>query len=197
MFLKKNSIKHLSHISSGFGDIGKNFLKAEVAPELKHYNSLGDFESVQSRFTKICEKVRRTDDELSKDKTGLDKSPESYSRASNVPLSTAIYTANYSPGVYILYLNGKVMKCVRSAQFGGVKKRLMEYYRLDYDIRAKSGDYWAVNESNRDSVVVSWQCCPVSKCHELEYKLFKKYGKGPWAQRSPVACFEDSWELLI
>lgn len=45
--------------------------------------------------------------------------------------------------------------------------------------------------------MVSWQCCPVSKCKELEYKLFAKYGKGPWGLRAPAKCPDNSWELLI
>lgn len=142
-------------------------------------------------------RLRRTDEELSKDTTGTDRPARSFQYDNSVPLSSAMHRADNSPGVYILWLNGNIMKCGRSSQAGGVRKRLLEYYRLDYDKRAKVGDYWAVNEANRDDVVVSWQCCPISKCHELEYKLFKKYGKGPWAHRAPASCPEDTWELLI
>lgn len=142
-------------------------------------------------------RIRRTDEELSKDKTDTDRPANSFDYNTNVPLSDAIHQASTSPGVYILQLNDCVMKCGRSSQLGGVRKRLLEYYRLDYDKRAKNGEYWAVTTENRDSIVVSWQCCPISKCHELEYKLFKKYGKGLWALRAPTDCNEDTWELLI
>lgn len=141
--------------------------------------------------------IRRTDEELSKDKSGIETPAESYQRNENIPLSCAMNQASNEPGVYILWLNGNVMKCGRSSQFGGVRKRLLEYYRLDYDKKAKAGEYWAVTFENRDNVMVSWQCCPISKCHELEYKLFQKYGKGPWAHRAPSNFEEDTWELLI
>lgn len=142
-------------------------------------------------------KVRRSDEELSKDKTGIDKEAKSYEYDNSVPLSSAMNRASNKPGVYILWLDGAAMKCGRSSQNGGVRKRLLEYYGLRYDDRARAGDYWSVSPENREDVVVSWQCCPISKCHELEYKLFKKYGKGPWALRAPNTCDEDSWELLI
>ena len=142
-------------------------------------------------------RVRRTDEELEKDKTGIDRTAKSFDHDDSVPLSAAMNQASNDPGVYILWLNGVAMKCGRSSQNGGVKKRLLEYYGLRYDDRARDGDYWSVSPENREDVVVSWQCCPISKCHELEYKLFKKYGKGPWALRAPNACNEDSWELLI
>lgn len=142
-------------------------------------------------------RIRRTDAELNKDQTGVDRPAKSFEHDYNVPLSAAKNRASDEPGVYILWLDGIAMKCGRSSQAGGIRKRLQEYYRLDYDNRAKEGDCWAITENNRDDIVVSWQCCPISKCHELEYKLFIKYGKGPWAQRAPNTCEEDSWELLI
>ena len=142
-------------------------------------------------------RIRRTDEELSKDRTGTDRPAKSFEYNNSVPLSSAMNRAATEPGVYILWLDGIAMKCGRSSQNGGVRKRLLEYYGLRYDDKARAGDYWSVSPENRDDVVVSWQCCPISKCHELEYKLFKKYGKGPWAQRAPNACEEDSWELLI
>jgi hypothetical protein len=151
----------------------------------------------REKINNLKAKKRRSDEELSKDKTDIERPVKSFDHDTNVPLSIAIQRAESSPGVYILWLNGCVMKCGRSSQGGGVRKRLQEYYRLDYDNRAKQGDYWSVTAENREDIVVSWQCCPISKCHELEYKLFKKYGKGPWAQRAPESCDEDSWELII
>lgn len=142
-------------------------------------------------------RVRRSDEELSKNKTGLDRTAKSFDHDDSVPLSAAMNGASNDPGVYILWLDGVAMKCGRSSQNGGVRKRLLEYYGLRYDDRARAGDYWSVSPENREDIVVSWQCCPISKCHELEYKLFKKYGKGPWALRAPNTCAEDSWELLI
>lgn len=157
-------------------------------------------EYIAAQRAKINEqraKIRRTEEELSRDRAGVDRPAKSFDYDNSIPLSAAMSRAATDPGVYILWLNGTAMKCGRSSQAGGVRKRLLEYYRLDYDKRAKEGDYWAVTEENRDDIVVSWQCCPISKCHELEYKLFQKYGKGPWALRAPASCPEDSWELLI
>ncbi len=140
---------------------------------------------------------RRTDEEFENDKTGIDKSPTDFEVCKNEPLREAKNCAASSPGVYILFLNGSVMKCGRAAFGSGIRWRFQQYYNLTYDSRAQKGDYWAVSKENRDQVTVSWQCCPPSKVSQLEYKLFKKYGKGPWAQRAPVKASSDDWDLLI
>lgn len=141
--------------------------------------------------------TRRTDNEIYSDKRGMNKAPESYQVVKKVFLNKAITMANSEPGVYVLYLNGQVMKCGRAVYCQGVRWRMKQYYSLKYDARAQAGDYWAINKNNRDKVVVSWQCCPPAACKELEYKLFKKYGKGPWALRAPENCSTDEWKLLI
>lgn len=140
---------------------------------------------------------RRTDDELSKDMSGLDKKPRDFEYCRNVRLCDAVNSASSNTGVYILIINGCVMKCGRAAYGQGIKWRFRQYYNLNYDDRARRGDYWSVSEQNRDEIIVSWQCCPVSVCKELEYKLFKKYGKGPWGLRAPASCNTNLWELLI
>ena len=142
-------------------------------------------------------KMRRTDAELERDRTGLNQRPRDFQYREHVRLSDALNIADSSPGVYILFLNGQVMKCGRAAYGQGIHWRFQQYYSLNYDDRARDKDYWSVSPSNRDSIMVSWQCCPVSKCKELEFKLFRKYGKGPWGLRAPQSCSEDSWELLI
>lgn len=85
----------------------------------------------------------------------------------------------------------------QAAYSNGVRWRLSQYYNLNYDNRARRGEYWSVSEENRDNITVSWQCCPQAVCQELEYKLFEKYGKGPWAHRAPKFCTDDRWKLLI
>lgn len=141
--------------------------------------------------------TRRTDNQIYSDKRGMNRAPESYQVVRSVSLSSATTMANSEPGVYVLYLNGRVMKCGRAVYSQGVRWRMQQYYSLKYDARAQRGDYWAINQRNRDSVVVSWQCCPPAACKELEYKLFKKYGKGPWALRGPENCSTNDWKLLI
>lgn len=111
--------------------------------------------------------------------------------------SQAKRMAPSQPGVYILLLNGEVMKYGRAAYGQGIKWRFTQYYNLNYDDKARQGDYWSVSPENRDLIVVSWQVCPVSKCKELEFKLFEKYGKGPWGLRVPRFCKDDTWDLLI
>lgn len=147
--------------------------------------------------TGVTTKNRRTDSELENDSTGLDLKARDYQFQKNVSLSQAVDLAESTPGVYVLYLNGRVMKCGRAAYGQGIHWRFQQYYSLNYDDKARQHDYWSISPANRDSVMVSWQCCPVSKCKELEYKLFQKYGKGPWGLRAPQNCSEDSWELLI
>ncbi len=141
--------------------------------------------------------IRRTDAEINSDLSGTDKSPYEYQYNLGMPLKNAINVANNGPGVYVLYLDGRAMKCGRAAYGQGVAWRLRQYYNLNYDDRSRSGEHWSVNEENRDRVIVSWQCCPVSKCGELESKLFEKYGKGEWAKRAPIFLGSNSWELLI
>lgn len=145
----------------------------------------------------VSYRARRTDSELESDTTGLSKRPRDFQYRKGVSLKEALHIANNETGVYILYLNGSVMKCGRAAYGQGIHWRFQQYYSLKYDDRARNGDYWSVSPENRDKVTVAWQCCPVSKCKELEYKLFKKYGKGAWAIRGPESCSSDSWELLI
>ena len=142
-------------------------------------------------------KNRRTDAELERDRTGLNRRARDFQYRERVRLPEALEIAESTPGVYILFLNGKVMKCGRAAYGQGIHWRFQQYYSLNYDDRARNKDYWSVSPSNRDSIMVSWQCCPVSKCKELEFKLFRKYGKGPWGLRAPQSCSENSWELLI
>lgn len=145
--------------------------------------------------------LRRTDKQLNEDCTVTKRDEKSYQVKKNIPLSAAINMADSTPGVYVLKLNGQVMKCGRASydkgSSCGVAWRLRQYYNLNYDDRARAGDFWSVNNENRDKITVAWQCCPASKCHELEYKLFTKYGKGPWAHRAPANNSEDSWDLLI
>lgn len=140
---------------------------------------------------------RRTDKEFENDKSEINMKPKDFQIVKKMPLSVAKSEAQSHEGVYILYLNGTVMKCGRAAYGQGIKWRFTQYYNLNYDKRARNKEYWSITPNNRDDVVVSWQCCPASKCGELEYKLFKKYGKGPWAKRAPNSCSADTWELLI
>lgn len=144
---------------------------------------------------------RRTDEELRSNTSGLDKVARDFQHANSVPLLSALQTAESIPGVYILWLDGVAMKCGRASYDkgaqSGVRWRLKQYYDLNYDDRARNGEYWSVSPDNKDKIVVSWQCCPISKCNELEYKLFQKYGKGPWALRAPANCQDDTWDLLI
>lgn len=133
-----------------------------------------DYEKSQMASTK----KRSTDLDYEKNRKGMSSRPEDFDVRRNVPLSQASSSAPGEPGVYILYLNGQVMKCGRAAYAKGIRWRMQQYYSLKYDGRAQHGDCWAVDENNRDRVMVSWQCCPVAVCKELEYKLFQKYGKG-------------------
>lgn len=140
---------------------------------------------------------RRSDIDLAMSKSGLDAQAISFQRMKNEPLKSAIKVADSKTGVYILYLNGKVMKCGRAAYGAGVRWRLRQYYNLNYNDRARNGDYWSISPENRDKITVSWQCCPESKCKELEAKLFEKYGRGPWGLRALNPLSEDTRKLLI
>lgn len=142
-------------------------------------------------------RYRRTDADFERNSVGQDKSPHSFSHKTGVSLEQACKIAPNETGVYIIYLNGRIMKCGRAAYDQGIRWRFVQYYNLNYDDRARKGDCWSISQNNRDDVTVSWQACPVSKCKELEYKLFDKYGKGDWAKRAPSNCSEDSWPLLI
>ena len=142
-------------------------------------------------------KSRRTDEDLARNTTGLDKRARDYSVKRGVPLKAAVNSAPSQEGVYVICFGGQVMKCGRAAYGQGLKWRFTQYYNLNYDNRARNKDYWSVSPENRDRVTVSWQACPVSKCKELEAKLFRKYGKGPWGLRAPSSCNDDTWELLI
>lgn len=140
---------------------------------------------------------RRSDADISRSTAGLRTNPSHYQVMQNIPLKDATRMASNQPGVYVLRLNGQVMKCGRAVYGSGVRWRMQQYYNLGYDDRAQHGNYWAVSPTNRDQVTVSWQCCPESKCKELEAKLFDKYGKGPWGLRAPALTNDDTWGLRI
>ena len=140
---------------------------------------------------------RGTKEDFRKNTIGMDKKPEDFSHQSKVLLSRAKSSAPGEPGVYILWLNGKVMKCGVATYGQGLRWRFTQYYNLNYDDRARRKDYWSVSPDNRDEVEVSWQACPQRACDELEYKLFRKYGKGPWAKRAPSSAGTDEWRVLI
>ena len=96
-------------------------------------------------------------------------------------------------GVYVLYLNGRVMK-VGSAKIG-IQKRMQQYYGLN----EYCGLNCHINKNNRDKIDVSYQLCGTNQCDELESKLFDKYGEPgalPWAQRRPH-CNRDTCKLYI
>lgn len=183
-------------ISNAAEDFKKGFAESGSSSSTRSSN-VSYYKSSGSGTSSSSNRVRRTDDDLSKNRSGMDRSPSSFQVKKGVSLSAAKNSANSEPGVYILYLNGSVMKCGRAAYGQGVRWRFTQYYNLNYDNRARMGDCWSVSKSNRDQVTVSWQCCPEAACKELEYKLFEKYGKGPWAERGPARCDSDDWELLI
>ncbi len=152
----------------------------------------------KEQVSQLREKMhRRTHEEFGADRTGMDCRPEDFSISRGDYLSDAVSSAPGEPGVYILYLYGRVMKCGVASYGQGIRWRFTQYYNLNYDNKARCGDYWSVSPENRDSITVAWQACPPRVCNELEYKLFKKYGKGPWAKRAPVASYTNEWKLLI
>ena len=158
----------------------------------KHYERKSESSSSSS-----SSRHRGTKEEFRSNRTGMDRRPDSYSIRKNVLLSRACNIAPSESGVYILFLHGEVMKCGVATYSQGLQWRFTQYYNLKYDDRARDGEYWSVSPDNRDDVKVSWQACPKRGCDELEYKLFRKYGKGPWAKRAPSSLATDEWELLI
>ena len=103
------------------------------------------------------------------------------------------FTNPNTPGVYILYLNGQIMK-VGSAEIG-VQKRMQQYYGLN----SYCGLNKHINENNRDNITVTFQTCNSDQCNELESKLFDKYGSVsnmPWATRRPHST-QNTCQLLI
>jgi hypothetical protein len=113
----------------------------------------------------------------------------------NITLKEAADSLNGAtlPGVYVMYLYGQIMK-VGKAEIG-IQKRMQQYYGLNSYCGLNSH----INQSNRDSIRISFQTCNVTDCNELESKLFDKYGKIsslPWASRRPH-CSTDNCKLLI
>lgn len=113
----------------------------------------------------------------------------------NITLKDASDTSKTtnSPGVYILYRNGCIMK-VGKAEIG-IQKRMQQYYGCN----SFCGLNCYINEQNRDSVTVTYQTCSKEECKELEAKLFSKYGGVavmPWATRAP-SLNSDMCKLLI
>ena len=99
-------------------------------------------------------------------------------------------------------LNDQAFKQVMDIALGilGIIRRMLEFVvdhtQIENDI-ARRGNYQSISPENRDRVKVTQQACPKRVCDELEYKLFKKYGKGRWAKRAQATLATDEWELLI
>ena len=131
---------------------------------------------------------RRTDYEASSKPVDW---PRTYASKADCHKASLKNTLNYpnESGVYILRMNGNLLK-VGSAE-DGVRKRMQQYYGLNKHCGLKE-----ITEENRDKIYVTWQNCPRSKCIELESKLYKKYGQGTLAKRSPHSS-SDTWDLLI
>lgn len=132
--------------------------------------------------------IRRTDATAKKLSLNWPREQAVQSDCHLASLKNAASAINIS-GVYILYLNGRVMK-VGSAEIG-VQKRMQQYYAMNRYCGLPE-----ITEENRNQITVKWQNCPVCKCNELESKLARKYGLGPWAKRTPHST-DDTWELLI
>lgn len=152
-------------------------------------------EQIKNNFEKS--RTRRTDEDLENDTSGLDRNPNDFSIGRGISLEQSLNEAPGETGVYVIYLDGSVKKCGRAAYGQGLHWRFQQYYSLQYDNRARAGDYWSITPENRDRIQVSWQACPTSKCKELESKLFDRYGSGDWAKRRPQYCSDNTWELLI
>ncbi len=131
---------------------------------------------------------RRTDSEIASSALKWHNNKAVHSDCHHDSLKNAKLSANM-PGVYILTMNGVLLKVGRAEI--GVRMRMQQYYDMNPYCGLKE-----INVYNRDRINAIWQNCPKCKCTELESKLFKKYGKGIWAQRSPH-CTSDTWELLI
>lgn len=131
---------------------------------------------------------RRTDSDAASSALDWHTDKATVSDCHHNSLKNARFSSN-KPGVYILRLNGVLLK-VGSAEIG-VRMRMQQYYDMNPYCGLKE-----INLKNRDKITVDWQDCPKCKCNELESKLFRKYGKGIWAQRSPH-CVSDTWKLLI
>ena len=114
---------------------------------------------------------------------------------SNIPLKevAAAGVGPSSSGVYILSLNGRIMK-VGSAKIG-IQKRMQQYYGLN----SHCGLNCHITSFNRDHILVTYQLCPEEACEELESKLFDKYGpisNLPWAKKRPHSP-QNSHRLYI
>lgn len=132
--------------------------------------------------------VRRTDNEVVSLPLNWPRKKASAVDCHRGTLKLAATDINQA-GVYILYLSGRMMK-VGAAEIG-IQKRMQQYYGLN-----PSCGHPKITEKNRNQIQVVWQFCPKCKCNELESKLAKKYGKGPWAERVPHSA-ADTWDLLI
>lgn len=142
-------------------------------------------------YQPVAKGLRRTDEEVASRDLDWPRDSASSADCHRDSLKNASDRTLYSniTGVYILWLNNTLLK-VGSAEIG-TRKRMQQYYGMN-----KYCGLREITEANRDLITVEWQDCPISKCNELESKLYAKYGKGEFAHRSPHKT-ADTWELLI
>ena len=100
-------------ISGGAEILGKEMDRHKARTERirdKHYKS-GSGNVNRNSSNAGTGKHRGTKEEFRSDHTGMKRRPGSYSIEKRAPLSRACNIAPREPRVYILYLDGQVMKC--------------------------------------------------------------------------------------
>lgn len=191
--VKSGNVK--DHDASNYDNNGRRTKGDQNVPSYEKVTRDNDF-NLTSNIMDIANEARRTDEELANNQIGLELLAEDYLHGKGYSLLDARTEVYYGkPGVYVIWLNGKVMKCGRAVKLG---ERLGQYYRIAHDKRAQEGNSQTITLSTRDDVVVDFQHCPLSKITELEARLTDRYGKGPWASRnSSWGNKSETWKLLI
>lgn len=99
-----------------------------------------------------------------------------------VTLKEAARSAPRETGIYMLYLNGRLMKVGKVEWKEGIRWRMQQYWRGDSTAGVHRSDIY----KNREKVFVSWRLMPASTCREAEKREIQNAGgvsKLPWSER--------------
>lgn len=98
-------------------------------------------------------------------------------------LEEASKSSPASPGVYKIYLDGRLMKIGKAEWKAGIRWRMQQYWRGD----STAGFHGAEIYRNRSRIRVTWTLCSADECRRVEVEQQEQAGgiaNLPWCERS-------------
>lgn len=97
-----------------------------------------------------------------------------------IPLEEAAKNAPLCPGVYKLYLSGRLMRVGRAVKGDGLGWKMRQYWIGSLPL---PGPRVREIHASRDKIRVTWTLCPASRCREVQLEQIALAGGAenlPW-----------------